>query len=175
MISEKAILGILEEFKPSIRGDFTLYANHVCRVYLNCIATDKKEENAEKYAFAAIFHDIGIWTNKTFDYLEPSIHQAEEYLKGIKRGDLVNEVSEMIYWHHKVTSYTGNFALTVENFREADWVDVSIGLVKFGRSRKIINQNTQRYPFNGFHRFLVRKAMMNFFKHPLNPLPMFKV
>ena len=34
-----------------------------------------------KIAVAAVFHDIGIWSNKTFDYLEPSVALAREYLK----------------------------------------------------------------------------------------------
>lgn len=39
-----------------------------------------KKINAEKYAIAAVFHDIGIWTNHTLDYLDPSAGQAKAYL-----------------------------------------------------------------------------------------------
>jgi hypothetical protein len=34
----------------------------------------------EKIAIAGVFHDLGIWTNKTFDYIAPSVVLAREYL-----------------------------------------------------------------------------------------------
>ena len=36
-------------------------------------------------AIAAAFHDIGIWTAGTFDYLEPSVRVAAAYLTGTGR------------------------------------------------------------------------------------------
>jgi hypothetical protein len=44
---------------------------------------DKQTENTDKYAIAAAFHDLGIWTHQTFKYLERSINQAREYLDKI--------------------------------------------------------------------------------------------
>lgn len=174
MSAERIIAETLEQFKSIIGADFELYSNHVNRVYLNCILADGSIDNSKKYAIAAIFHDIGIWTNNTFDYLEPSIAQATNYLQNINRQDLIDEVSEMIYWHHKITSYSGKFRSTVENFREADWIDISMGLLRFGRYRKAINRNKKTYPLKGFHLFLLRKSFVNFLSHPLRPLPMFK-
>jgi hypothetical protein len=37
---------------------------------------DQDRVDLEKIAVAAVFHDLGIWTNKTFDYIAPSVALA---------------------------------------------------------------------------------------------------
>ena len=57
--------------------DFAGYRNHTYRVVNLCVAqTSKNTEQLEKLAIAAAFHDIGIWTDRTFDYLPPSVRLA---------------------------------------------------------------------------------------------------
>jgi hypothetical protein len=51
-------------------------------------------------AVAAVFHDLGIWTNKTFDYLAPSIALAREYVAAKGRADWIVEIEAMIEEHH---------------------------------------------------------------------------
>jgi hypothetical protein len=41
-------------------------------IYYGLSSLDMKNGNEEKYAIAAVFHDIGIWTTHTIDYLDPS-------------------------------------------------------------------------------------------------------
>jgi hypothetical protein len=86
--SNVAIESIFGQFKHVIGSDFDRYRNHVYRVFNNCLMMDNDQVNIEKYAIASVFHDIGIWTDKTFDYLEPSEYQAKLYLseKEIKNG-----------------------------------------------------------------------------------------
>jgi len=43
----------------------------------------------EKIAAAAVFHDLGIWTDRTFDYIAPSIAIAREYLVARAREDWI--------------------------------------------------------------------------------------
>ena len=57
--------------------------------FLNCLLIDCEKNNEEKYAIASVFHDVGIWTDHTFDYLDPSIEQAKIYLTEIKKTRLV--------------------------------------------------------------------------------------
>lgn len=165
---------VLNQYKPVIGSDFERYKNHVCRVFLNCLLIDGDIENRDKYAIAAVFHDIGIWTNHTFDYLNPSIEQAKIYLHKTGRQAWTGEISRMIYWHHKLSAYTGENENTVENFRKADWMDVSLGLLTFGLNRHSIGETRHKFPNEGFHVFLLKESVQNFFKHPLNPLPVFK-
>lgn len=165
---------LLGRFRQQIGADLEKYSNHVHRVFEICVMHDGEPENREKYAIAAVFHDVGIWTAHTIDYLPPSIEQAESYLTGIQKQALIPEITEMIYWHHKVRAYEGPFSVTVETFRKADWTDVSLGVLTFGRDRKLLRQLRRRFPNAGFHVFLLQKIGARLFSHPLNPLPMFK-
>jgi hypothetical protein len=101
------IESLLQNFKPLIDRDYDKYRNHVYRVFLNCLLIDKEKDNEEKYAIASVFHDIGIWTNKTIDYLSPSIQQAKTYLLNAGKQDWTDEIILMIYWHHKTSRYKG--------------------------------------------------------------------
>jgi hypothetical protein len=80
----------------------------------------------------------------------------------------------MIDQHHKISSYKGNFATTVEIFRKADWTDVSLGIIHFEVPATFIQQAKTQFPYKGFHFFLIKLFFKNLFQHPLNPLPMFK-
>ncbi|MEJ0102450.1 MAG: HD domain-containing protein [Bacteroidota bacterium] len=165
---------LLQTFKQDIGIDYDKYKNHVYRVFLNCLIIDSDRNNEEKYATAAVFHDIGIWTNHTIDYLNPSIEQARVYLSGTANEEWIEEITLMIYWHHKTGKYKGGFERTVECFRKADWIDVSLGLLTYGFNRREIKANRKKLPNKGFHFFLVKKIVKNFFRHPVNPLPMFR-
>ena len=164
----------MDGYKDSIGIDFLKYKNHVSRVFYNCLLMDKDPLNEEKYAIAAVFHDIGIWTDHTIDYLDPSIEQAKSFLTKTGKKEWTEEISLMIYWHHKPRRYIGNHEETVENFRKADWIDVTFGFRKFGLGRKQLKSISKRFPNLGFHAFLLRKITRNFLIHPLRPLPMFK-
>ncbi|MES1218274.1 MAG: hypothetical protein ABUT20_22400 [Bacteroidota bacterium] len=172
--SDKIIEDLMLRFKPAMGSDYDKYKNHVYRIFLNCLLLDDEKANEEKYAITAVFHDIGIWTDHTIDYLNPSIEQAKIYLRETGKQDWINEISAMIYWHHKVRKYKGKHEITVETFRKADWIDVSLGLLTFGADKKKIKANRKMLPNLGFHIFLVKKVLKNFFLHPFNPLPMFK-
>jgi len=172
--SHKTIEDCLAIFKPVIGVDLEKYKNHVYRVFLNCLLLDSESTNEEKYAIAAVFHDIGIWTNHTIDYLEPSIEHARTFLNATSKENWEAEISLMIYWHHKPGKYTGDHSHTVEIFRKADWIDVSLGVKTFGLNRQKIKDAGKNFPNKGFHLFLIRKLFRNFLSHPLKPLPMFK-
>lgn len=172
--SNTVIEDIMQTFKSPMGADYDKYKNHVYRVFLNCLLIDREKNNEDRYAIASVFHDIGIWTNHTFDYLYPSIEQAKIYLTEKNKTEWIDEISLMIYWHHKMSKYQGMHKEIVENFREADWIDVSLALLTFKYDKKQINENRRRFPNLGFHRFLIKEALKNFLKHPLNPLPIFK-
>lgn len=76
-------------------------------MFAPCLELDGTEKNIEKYALASEFHDLGIWTDKTFDYLEPFISLANNYLNISGKSDLSNEIKAMINMHHKRSRYSG--------------------------------------------------------------------
>lgn len=165
---------ILDAYRPHLGEDFTKYRNHAHRVYHLCIQLDKNDQHHEQYAIAAAFHDLGIWVNNTFDYLEPSVALATAWLVEHQKTSFIAEIPLMIDMHHKMSRYSGQFESTVEAFRKADWIDLSLGILKFELPRRQFRALVRQFPTKGFHRFLIRRTWQNFFKHPLKPLPMFK-
>ena len=170
--------------------DFIAYRNHVYRVVNLCVAIlgDSRGE-LEKIAVAAVFHDLGIWTNHTFDYIAPSVALAREHLAARGMADWIPEIEAMIVNHHKVTPsrahpHPSTFARgalsgvegqsLVESFRRADWIDVTRGLRRFGLPRTFVASVAATWPSAGFHRRLVELTIDRWWQHPFNPLPMVK-
>jgi hypothetical protein len=165
---------ILNDRATALRDDFTGYRNHVYRIVNLCVALVGRS-NIEKIAVAAALHDIGIWTNGTFDYIAPSIALAREYLIARAREDWTAEIEKMIADHHKITPSTADPCSLVEAFRRADWIDVTRGMRGFGIPRPFVARLFARWPDAGFHWRLVELALDRFKRHPLTPLPMVKL
>ena len=164
---------VLNDHATALRADFIGYRNHVYRVVNLCVAIAGRNE-LEKIAVAAVFHDLGIWTSRTFDYIAPSIGLAHEYLLGHAREDWSAEIEAMISDHHKITTSKDPKSL-VEAFRRADWIDVTRGLRGFGVPRPFVARVFATWPDAGFHWRLVTLTLDRFRHHPLTPLPMVKL
>jgi HD domain-containing protein len=166
---------VLDDHASELGHDFMAYRNHVYRVANLCLAIvgDSRVE-LEKIAVAAVFHDLGIWTNNTFDYIAPSVAIARKHLTARGVAEWIPEIEAMIVDHHKVTPSRAKPQSLVESFRRADWIDVSRGLRRFGLPRTFIATVVTTWPNAGFHRRLVQLTIDRFWKHPLTPLPMVK-
>ena len=166
---------VLDNHASELGHDLTGYRNHVYRVVNLCVAIlgDSPFE-LEKVAIAGVFHDLGIWTNRTFDYIPPSVADAREYLTARGMAKWIPEIEAMIADHHKVTRSQPNPESLVEAFRRADWIDVTLGLRRFGLPRTFIAAVSARWPNAGFHRRLVQLTLDRWWKHPFSPLPMVK-
>ena len=155
-------------------NDFAAYRNHVYRVANLCVAQSVGEPPPiEKIAIAAAFHDLGIWTDHTFDYLPPSVERALAHLARSGRSDWAAEISAMILEHHKLSPHRQGGL--VEAFRRADWTDVTRGLVTFGLSRSWVRELYSAWPSAGFHGRLVQLGLTRLRTHPLSPLPMLRL
>ena len=166
---------ILEEWEKVIGSDFEGYKNHVYRMVNFCLALKScDKEEREKIIISGCFHDIGIWVEKTIDYIPPSIPPVKKYLIKNNREDWAEEIILMIEEHHKIRKYRNNDYPLVELFRKGDLVDFSLGRVKFGLPKEYIVKVKNTFPNSGFHKGLVKKTSMWFLKHPLNPVPMMK-
>ncbi len=166
---------ILGRFNHIIGVDFEAYRNHVYRV-INCCYSLAEFDAIEKQKIqiAACFHDIGIWTEGTLDYLPPSESVATSYLAETGNRAWVAEVLEMIEMHHRIRSCSDSEFSLVEPFRRADIADFSLGLVPMGVSKTLISRLKSEFPNKGFHKRLVQLGSLWFFRHPFNPLPMFR-
>ncbi len=68
---------LLHAHAAELGPDFAAYRNHTYRVVNLCAALSSHDTGQlQKMAIAAAFHDLGIWTDGTFDYLHPSIRLA---------------------------------------------------------------------------------------------------
>lgn len=176
MLTELATLdAILDRHAVVLADDFEAYRNHAYRVANLCAASAPGSPEAiEKIAIASAFHDLGIWTDRTFDYLDPSIRLARDYLVAAGRADWVPEVTAAIGEHHRIRRYDGVHASLVEPFRRADWIDVSGGLLASGSRRALYRATVARWPWAGFHGLLARFELRQLRTHPRHPLPMLK-
>lgn len=166
---------ILLPHTEALGRDHAAYRNHACRVALTHQLLDPAEgEAAERLAIAAAHHDLGIWTERTFDYIEPSVNMAARYLHAIGRDGWTAEVAAMIRNHHKLTRCEPAASRAAEAFRRADWIDVSGGLRRFGVSRAAVAALQRPLPCRGFHRRLLQLTLKHAATHPLHPLPMFR-
>lgn len=167
---------VLTRHAADLGRDFTAYRNHVYRVLNFCaIQTAPDPDTTEKIAVAAVFHDLGIWTDRTFDYLEPSVRLASAYLAQVDRAEWTTEITEVILQHHKVTGYHGGMASFAEAFRRADWIDVTLGLRSFGLPRRTLQPIFSAWPDAGFRWRLIQLTLKRLRTHPRTPLPMIRL
>lgn len=163
---------ILAAHKNELGKDLAGYRNHVYRMVNFCFAQGEFDaEQREKIVIAGSFHDLGIWTGDTFDYLPPSVELAEEYLDRNGMNDWRSEICDMIDLHHRVRQ---NPAPLTEVFRKGDLVDFSLGIIKCGVAGDHVRAVKRQFPNEGFHKQLVRRAGRWFCRHPLNPVPVLK-
>jgi hypothetical protein len=166
---------ILAAHADVLGGDAAAYRNHVYRglSYFAALAGDDAEI-PDSVLVAAAFHDLGIWTERTFDYLAPSARAALAHLANVGREDLAPEVTALIAEHHKLRPYSGPHARNVELFRRADLVDLSLGVARSGLPAGLVRSVKAAYPDAGFHARLLSLAAKQFLKSPLRPLPMLR-
>ena len=173
-ISQNSIIdNILNTCKHDLGNDYDQYRNHVYRVYNFAVPYVTLSSDIETLSIAAAFHDLGIWTNKTFDYLQPSIDLAKQYSAANHLSpETISEIETIINQHHKLTRIKSS--ALAEIFRQADLVDLSLGLFGCGRKGNYIRMIRKAFPNKGFHINLLRLFIKNLLKNPLKPLPMFK-
>jgi hypothetical protein len=177
LLTEIPVLdAVLRTHAAELGGDFGGYRNHAYRVVNFSVALSSSDpERLEKLAIAAAFHDLGIWTDGTFDYVPPSIALATAHLTRSGRSEWVPEIAGMIREHHKISRFLGDPRWLVEPFRRADWIDVSLGLVRSGLPRALLREIFSAWPDEGFHKRLVQLFLVRLGTHPWNPLPMLRL
>jgi len=168
---------IIEEYHDIMKEDFLGYRNHCQRVFgflLYLIPEPTDIYILEKCAIAVAYHDIGIWTDNTIDYIDPSRKGARDYLIYKQKAEWIEEVDLMIERHHQILQ--GNLiedSLT-NYFRRADLVDFSGGYVTQGLPLYVIRQMLASYANEGFHMKLMQLALGRLWTNPLSPAPMMR-
>jgi hypothetical protein len=165
----------LAPWRPRIGADYDAYRNHLYRMVNFCFALAEPDATGQhKIAVAACFHDLGLWTHDTLDYLRPSAALAREWLQAQGHADWAEEIDAMIDLHHRFRPWRVPGGELVEAFRKADLVDVSLGMIRFGLPRRFVADVRAAFPNAGFHKRLVQLTLRQLRRNPLRPLPMMK-
>jgi hypothetical protein len=168
---------VLGARRDALGGDLAAYRGHVYRVFNFARNIAGSPAHDDAIAVAAVFHDLGIWSDGTFDYLAPSARRAADHLAGAPgaHGAIdAQEVERMILLHHKLTRCAPEDGALAEAFREADLVDLSLGAARFGLPRAFVRETREAFPNAGFHRCLVRVSTRWIARHPTRPMPMMR-
>jgi len=164
---------ILNAYRGELGRDYEQYRNHVYRVYNFALPNTVSEQDIGTLTIACAFHDLGIWTSRTFDYIAPSVDLAKKYCAAHKiGGDVIAEIEIMITEHHKLSKVKRS--VLAETFRQADLTDLTLGIIHKGTWRKEIGPIQEIFPNRGFHLNLWRLFLKNLLVNPLRPLPMYK-
>ena len=170
------IENLFQSWREPLGQDYVPYRNHVYRVFnFSVKLADADGDLVEKLAVVSAFHDIGIWLDRTFDYIEPSVLHASEFLLANKRCSWISSVAKTIREHHKLLPWIGNGSNLVESFRRADWLDVCFVVFPTKLETSFTDNVLQTFPRSGFHFRLACLALPWILRHPLRPLPMFKL
>jgi hypothetical protein len=167
-----AIDTIFRLYNQQLGSNFVPYRNHVYRVF-NLTLAKHKPDSIRVLEVAAAFHDLGIYTHSTFDYLDPSIELALQYAQklGFSNTEL-QELQAIIFYHHKLSRV--RVSALAEAFRLADITDLSWGLLPNSHPKALIACLKTNLPSKGFHLSLTRLFFKNLWRNPFNPLPMYK-
>ncbi len=166
---------ILAPWTRAVGDDMTGYKNHCYRmIHFTQALYPCGDDEKRKVIIASAFHDIGIWSAQTVDYLPPSKAQAMLYLKAEGLDDWAEEIGLLIDEHHKVTKFKDPKLPLVEAFRQGDLVDFSLGFIKCGLAKAQIKRVQAQFPNAGFHQMLLKSAAGWFRHHPLSVPPFMK-
>ncbi len=166
---------LLQEYAVSLGRDAVAYRNHCLRVFnYYCWQRTPDEQEQRHAAVALAFHDIGIWTDGTWDYLDPSAKRMRDWV-AVRAPDLdVELVEAMIQQHHKITPWRGAQAGPVEALRRADWIDVLFSFVGYGVAADFRRAVKAALPDAGFHWRLVQLTARRLLTRPWSPMPMMR-
>lgn len=166
---------LLQPHMSTLGHDAVGYRNHVYRVVNLAWSLGGGDDAAlQRLVIAAAFHDLGIWSAGTVDYLEPSRALALAQLRSSGREAWSVEVDAMIANHHRLSRYSECADNPVERFRRADWCDVSAGLLRREFDRGLVTCLRATFPSRGFHCTIARRVLWHALLHPLDPLPMLR-
>jgi hypothetical protein len=172
VVEHPLIEEILGQWRDQIGAQWSGYRGHVYRMFNCCLALRAcSAEETAKLAVAAAFHDLGLWSDRTVDYLPPSSARASAWLQSRQLDDWTGEICLIIDNHHKLRACSDDRWPLVEIFRRADLVDFSLHIIRFGIDRGVLRQLRRQFPNAGFHGFLAKTAAGWFLRHPLSPPP----
>jgi len=156
LTSSEALDAHLSSFRDSIpSSDYAGYRGHLLRVLSYTLHFLKGSPDVKNFRrlieIALVYHDVGLWTDKKLDYLQPSFDRFLEAHESEFSKEEKQLVHDIIIYHHKFTDFQGPHADIVNAVRKADWIDASMGLIRNGMSKDNVAKAFSKIPVNGFY------------------------
>ena len=167
----KLITQILHPHKAALGDHYQSYHHHCQRVYTYA-HTLMLQRESKKLAIVAAFHDLGIWTQQTMDYLNPSVALMKSYIESKQLTLLPDELAYIIEHHHRIRKIKDH--LEAEAFRKADLIDFTAGWIRYNLPESIIRDTEKKWPRANFTSLVLKKVSRHAIRHPMKPLPMLK-
>eukprot|EP01083_Nonionella_stella_P017752 49731_1 len=155
-----------------------LYRNLNYALYLLDGGNPTFRKNRAKYMelmeVAEVYHDIGLWSGDAVNHVYPSIafmnkQNFTETSNNKYSEDDIELIYDMAKYHHKLTAFSSGDKLhdsIVNAFREANFVDLSEGYLKWGIPARIVRKVRETIPDThpGFHDILTRVGKHNYIR-----------
>jgi hypothetical protein len=176
LIDRSAVIDdVMAAWAPALGAARSSYRGHAYRVYNFARAIFGSGRCDDALAVASAFHDLGIWSDGTFDYIAPSAQRAVDFVAAERPDVPAQLVRDAIENHHRLRPVReGNEPAVIEAFRRADLADVSLGVLRGGLDAGFVREVVAAFPFAGFHGVLAKVAAGWIVRHPLRPLPMMR-
>ena len=175
-LQNNRIESILKNYKQIIGNDYEAYRGHCHRIYNYIVLMKRSAELTQQDNYileiAIPFHDLGIWTAHTMDYLQPSFEAASTFVKQNKLDVDLFVLKTIIVNHHKLTFVKDN--KLAELLRKADMLDLSFGRLKSSLTKEELDCIKASFPYKGFQLVIFKKLMKHALKNITNPFPMLK-
>lgn len=163
---------VLTKFSRALGNHLPLYRGHCYRILNYMICLQKHQDNLRLLEVMVAFHDLGIWTHGTMDYLKPSFDLAVSYCKKEELDVSFNDLETAIMNHHKISTFRPTES--AEYLRRADLLDLSFGLIRGGVDRDLIRKVTKRWPYQNFQKMIFGKVFWYALENHWKPFPMMK-
>lgn len=168
---------ILDGHREHAMGDergWASYRGHVYRVFnLARVLVPDHRYRDDKLAIAAAFHDIDVFSS--LNYLGPSIHTMDAWLRRTGRDAWAEELAVVVAEHHRLFPCRGPHAELAEAFRRADVNDVSQGVIRAGLPRAHVRAVRKEIDVDVFFTRTVPRAIARqLIRHPLDPFPILR-
>ncbi len=165
----------LDEWDAAFGAARRAYRGHAYRVFNVTRRLLGRDDADDLLAVTSAFHDLGIWSDSTFDYLAPSVARARTFFEQRAPAVDIDLCVRTIENHHALRRYvTEPAADVVDAFRRGDLVDASRGWLRAGMDRRFLRELVAQWPYAGFHGIIIRTALGWMLRHPLRPLPMLR-
>jgi hypothetical protein len=174
---DPTIDGVLESWMQRLGTDFAGYRNHVYRVFNYArVLTKDAGRDSEIIAVASAFHDLGVWTHSTLDYLEPiraPCHRARVRRRAPNVG-AYDRADDRHAPQAAAVSRRGGTARRGIPARGPLRPRVR-GAVRAGVDRGYARELNARFPDEGFRGGIARLLLGWMVTHPRRPLPMMRL